>query len=140
MPSRKYNSKVLSTFVYISTYINTKMYVCLFVCLFRVFPAILKPIGKSFGTNLPIAPGSVLKQYYFKKCYFLQLLPFFLFLYDFSVNLKSDYRKKTKGGRNLILFAKKLTGHTEKFTGIFFQTWPVFFVFLLCLFVLNRGL
>ena len=45
----------------ISTYINTKMSVCLFVYLFTFFSAISKPIGKPFGTNLPFAPGSVLK-------------------------------------------------------------------------------
>ena len=39
-----------------------------------------------------------------------------IFLLDLSVNLKSNYRK-TKGGRNLILFAKKLASHREKFTG-----------------------
>ena len=54
----------------------------------------------------------------------------------FFSTISSD--RKTKEGRNLILFAKKLTGFTEKIPGNFFaQKWPGF---LLCLFVLNRGL
>ena len=44
-----------------------------------------------------------------------------------------DYRK-TKGGKNLILFESKLTGHREKFTGkLFAQKWPGFFVMPVCL-------
>ena len=76
--------------------------VCLSVCLFAFFSAISKPIGIPFGTKLLFIPGKFLKQYYLKKC-FKRYCPFSLFLYDFSVNLKSDNRKN-KLDRNLILF------------------------------------
>ena len=59
-------------------------------------------------------------------------MPFFYISLTFFVNSKSDYRKN-RGGGNLILFAKKLKGHTEKFTGIFFPKVTRFFVMPFCL-------
>ena len=46
------------------------MSVCLFVCLFTFFSAISKPIWKPFGTNLPLAPGSVQYTKIFLMIYF----------------------------------------------------------------------
>ena len=57
--------------------------------------------------------------------------------------MKSGY-KKTKGVRNIILFAKNLTGHREKFTGKkFAQKWPgflCFFVVVVMPFCLKSGI
>ena len=55
-------TKISIKIIIISTNINTKMCVCLCVCLFAFFSAIWNPIGKPFGTKLPYASESVLKQ------------------------------------------------------------------------------
>ena len=60
------------------------------------------------------------------------LLPFSIFLYDFSVTLKSNYAK-TNGDRNEFFFAYKLTGRRQNFIGKIYA--PKCPDFLLCLFV-----
>ena len=104
------------------------MCVCVCFCVFAFFSAIWNPIGIPFGTNVLCDLEKVLKQQNFKKSYFSQrYCPFSIFIKDFSVNLTSDYRK-TKAGRNLILFANKLIGQRQKFTGnIFAQKGQVFY-------------
>ena len=96
-------------YVCISTYKYEN--ICVSVCLFAFFSAISKPIGIPFGIKLLFTPGKV-KNNTIKRNVLKSYCPF-IYL---SEGLKSDYRK-TKLGRNLILFAKKLTGHREKFNG-----------------------
>ena len=92
----------------ISTYINTKMSVCLFVCLlFHVFLGHFETDWETLWHKLAFSSWECSKTIiFFKMLFFKELLPFFIFLKDFSVNLKSNYRK-TKEGRNLNLFANK---------------------------------
>ena len=85
------------------------------VCLFAFFSAISKPI--EIHKLFFFTPRKVLKQHYL--IFFKRGISLFLYFFkDFSVNLKSDYRKN-KRGRNVISFANKLTEHREKYTGKF---------------------
>ena len=123
-------SCLMLLYLNISTYINTKMSVCLSVCLFaHVFLGHFETDWETLWRKVSFFSWECSKTIILKKI-FNELLPLF---YNSlrtlcSVNLKSFYRK-TKGGRNLILFAKKLTGHTEKFTGIFFSKRGKFVLF-----------
>ena len=81
-----------------------KMCVCVFV---RVFLGHLEPDWDILWYKVALCFRNGSKTIKFQKSYFPQsYCPFSIFLNDFSVNLKSDYRK-TKGDSNLILFANK---------------------------------
>ena len=94
------------------------------------FSAILKPLGILSGTQLLFTPGNVLNlnDDIFKNVCFYR----FIGLFYFYVYWKS-YIIKIKGVRNLIIFAKKLTGHTEKNHWIFFPNVARFFAMPVCL-------
>ena len=92
------------------------MFVCLCVCLFvRVFLGHFETDWDALWHNVDFYFGKGSKTIIYLKSFFKELVPLF-YISDFSVNLKNDYRK-TKVGRNLILFAYKLTGHRAKFIG-----------------------
>ena len=65
----------------------------------------------------------------FENIFFKGYCSFSLY-YDFSVNWMGNY-ETTKGGNNLIIFVRKLTGQSKNYLGHFAKKWPNFLSCLL---------
>ena len=100
-----------------STYINTKMYVCSFCLSVHVILGDFETDWETLWHIVAFCSWECSQTIIFLLILFSkELFPFLYISLRLTVNLKNDYRN-TKGGRNLIIFAKKSTGHREKFTG-----------------------
>ena len=102
---------------------NVSIYLCVRVCMYRCHfdcSHTIQPRALKLWHNIPHVCE--------KKN--SRVIPFPIFLEDFSVTLKSNY-PTTNGDRNEILFAHKLTGQRQTFKGkMFDRECPDFFLCL----------